>query len=136
MSNYTPKLEYEHPVNGTTTITFELPPQGDPLKRRKRTKGRSTRSSTGQGQYQLNYVDQTFSLDLIFLTKAILDQVEELFDDHASLENNFKYFPSEDELDFFTVVWDGTSKRFDPVAVIASGDDFIYDLKIPLRVDI
>jgi len=136
MSNFIPKFEYEHPTEGTTTITFVLPPQGDPLRRQKRTKGRSTRSSTGEGQYQLNYTDETFSLDLVFLDKAIVDEVEKLFDDHASLENEFKYFPSSDELEFYTVVWDGSSKRFQPRAIIASGDDFIYDLRIPLRVAI
>lgn len=136
MSNFTPKFEYEHPVNGTTVITFALPSQGDPIKKKKRVKGRQTRSSTGQSQYQRNYIDQTFELDLIFITKNVLDQVEELFDDYASLENSFKYFPSSDELDFFTVIWDGSNKAFEPVATIPSGVDFIYDLKIPLRVQI
>ena len=134
--NFIPKLEYEHPTNGTTTITFELPPKGDPLKEIDSIVGRETRSSSGQTQYQYNYTDKSFSLDLTFLSETIKGEVEELFHQIAKFGNAFKYFPSEDEAEFYNVIWPGSKKTFKPIKVIREGTGFIYDLKIPLRVEI
>lgn len=134
MANFIPKIVYTHPVDGVTTINFTLPPEGDPLKKKKQTTGRETRSNNGDTQYQLNYSDQTFKLNFIFLEKTTIDALEKMFDDHASIGEDFNYYPSDDESEFFNVLWPGARKVFAPVKVIRSGADFIYDLEIPLRV--
>lgn len=129
--NFIPKFEYEHPTLGTTTITFELPPENDPLDQRFRVNGRETRSNSGQDQFQFNYVDQTFRLRLVFLTKTLIDEIKTMYDVLAFSGGTFKYFPSNDEVDFFNVVLE--RKEFRPRRVIRSGADFIYDLEIRLR---
>ncbi len=136
MANFIPKIEYTHPVDGLTIIDFDLPPQGDPLKENNQTVGRETRSSSGKTQYQRNYLDISYELDLVFLTKAKIDELQKFFNDHASFGRTFKYYPSNEEVDFFNVIWPGSRKRFRPIRVIASGGDFIYDLTIPIRVEI
>ena len=134
MANFIPKITYTHPIDGATTINFTLPPEGDPINEKFTTAGRETRSSNGNTQYQLNYTDQTFGLNFIFLEKSVIDELQKLFDDHASLGESFKYFPHNDESENFDVLWPGARKKFEPKKVIRSGADFIYDLKIPLRV--
>lgn len=136
MANFIPKFEYTHPTNGATTISLTLPPTGDPLKERFVTNGRETRSNSGKTQYQLNYSDHTFELNLIFLDVTLKNEILEMFQEYASFGNSFKYYPSNDEVDFHNVIWQGSKKTFEPVKVIASGGDFIYDLKIPLRVEL
>ena len=136
MANYIPKIEYNHPIDGATTINFTLPPEGDPLNEKYVTRGRETRSSNGATQYQLNYTDHSFSLKFIFLEKTTIDELQKLFDDHASLGESFKYYPSSDEADFFNVILPGHRKTFAPQKIIRSGSDFIYDLKMSLRVEI
>lgn len=134
MANFKPKFEYEHPTNGTTIITLDLPPTGDPLKESFETNGVESRSNAGKSQYQKNYEDHSFSLTLIFLTKQNIDDLYEMYDSFASFGSIFKYYPSSDEVDFFNVIWPGSKKSFNPVKVIRQGADFIYDLEIPIRV--
>jgi len=132
--NFIPKFEYEHPTLGTTTITLDLPPEGDPLKEKNKVNGKETRSGTGQDQFQFNYEDTEFQLKLVFVTKTILDQLRLMYDVHAKLGKTFKYFQSEDEVEFLDVIW--SKKVFNPVRVIASGSDFIYDFTFDVRVKI
>jgi len=136
MANFIPKFSYVHPVDGATTITLTLPPTGDPLREKSATSGKETRSNLGKTQYQKNYQDHTFELNLIFLTVTEKDALEKMFDDYASFGKSFSYYPSEDESEFFNVIWPGSKKTFEPKKVIVSGSDFIYDLKIPLRVEL
>ena len=136
MANFIPKFTYVHPIDGATTITLTLPPTGDPLKEKISSVGRELRSNAGKTQYQKNYQDQTFELSLIFLSKTLLDELLKLFTDYASFGSTFQYFPSSDEVESFSVIWPGAKKRFQPKKVIASGADFIYDLKINLRVEL
>lgn len=132
--NFIPKFEYVHPINGLTTITLSLPPTGDPLKETYETSGAETRSNSGKSQYQKNYQDHSFELTLIFLSKQEIDDLFEMFNDYASFGSIFKYYQSSDEVEFFNVIWPGGKKNFDPVKVVRSGADFIYDLTIPIRV--
>jgi len=132
--NYIPKFEYEHSTLGTTEVILSLPPQSDPLKEKFVTKGRETRSSSGNDQWQFNYTDQSFTLDLVFVEKDIKDQLKTMYDEVGSKGKSFKYFPSNDEVTSFTVIL--ARKNFDPKRTIASGDDFIYDISISLRVKI
>ena len=134
MANFIPSFEYEHPTLGTTTITLTLPPERDNQNRRKRVDGRETRSNSGQDQFQFNYTDESFQLRLVFLTQAQLDAIETLYDVLAFSGGSFKYFESNDEAAFETVVLE--RKDFRPRRVIREGSEFIYDLDMRLRVKI
>ena len=134
MANFVPKFEYEHPTLGTTTITLLLPPEGDPLDERFRVNGKESRSGSGQDQFQFNYTDHTFNLKFVFLTKTLLDEIKTMLDVLVFGGGEFKYFVSNDESEFETVVLD--RKDFRPKRIIRSGADFIYDLDMRLRVKI
>ena len=135
MPNYIPKISYNHPVDGATDIIFTLPPTGDPLSEKNITSGKETRSNTGKTQYQKNFQDQSFSLSMTFLELSQITALRKFFNDVASFGTTFEYFISSDELESLTCIWPGAKKSFNPVRVIGSGSDFIYDLKIPLRVE-
>ena len=81
MANCIAAFEYESPTLGTTTITLELPAQGDPKKKVRRTSGKETRSNGGRSQYQFNYEDITYTLDLVFLSETLKDKLELMFDE-------------------------------------------------------
>jgi hypothetical protein len=132
--NYIPAFEYVDLSSVTQNFSLTLPQAGDPLKERYRVNGRESRSNSGKSQFQFNYIDNSYSLDLFFLTKTEIDELKAMFDNVGQFGKTFKYFPSSDEVDFFTVYWD--AKRFDPVRTIASAGDFIYDFKMNMRVAI
>jgi len=134
MSNCIPRIEYEHPVDGTTTIQFVMPQSGDPIKEKNRTSGKETRSNGGKTQYQLNYDDTNFSYDFVFLDFDLLEEVRKFWNDYAKQGRPFKLFQHSDEVEFFNCLLPGNSKSFNPQRVIRSGDDFIYDLKLQIRV--
>lgn len=134
MANWTAKIVYTHPSAGSTTITFALPPEGDPFQLKKVAVLKQNESSSGKLQSKHNFNRNTVKIKLVFLTKTILDLLETLFDDHASLGKTFDYYPSTDVGTFHTVTW--AKPTWAPKRTVRSGADFIYDMTIDMREEI
>jgi hypothetical protein len=106
MANFIPKIEWG---DTPTIINFEYVPEGDPFNDRYKTSQRTTYSSLGVAQTQFNYNEKEYRVNFTFITETIKTQFETFFLTHASRGLPFKYFPSNDEIEFLTV----TLKRFD-----------------------
>lgn len=128
MANFIPKFEYED--GGTQTVNLTLPPESDPLGETFNTNQNTTRSNAGKRQTKFNYTDHQFRFTLVFLTKAEVDALKAMYDAVGAVGKSFKYFPSNDEVEFFTIYWD--RKQFNPERTVQSGSDFLYDLPITL----
>ena len=131
MAKFTPKFEYEHPTLGTVTIPLDLPPEGDPIGEANKGVGSTTRSSAGKSQTQFNYIDVGNNFKLVFLTKVQIDALRIMFQTVGARGLSFKYFESSDEIEFVIVYLD--RKDFNPVRIVRSGADYIYDLPMKLR---
>jgi aspartate/tyrosine/aromatic aminotransferase len=133
MANFIPKIEYEHPTLGTQTITFELPPEGDFRSERQRTVARETTSGAGVVQSKFQYIEQTRRLKLVFISSAIEAQFRQFFEDYASRgANEFKYFESNDEVDFETCIL--VKPTYAPKILFREGNDFVYEFNLNFRV--
>jgi len=91
--NFIPKITYNELGTGTPkTITFDSPPEGDPLNERYKPIQKSTRSTGGVKQTQFNYILKQYKLKFIFQTQAVKDAYDDFFINHASQGGKFNYF--------------------------------------------
>lgn len=131
MSDFVPALEYT-PVATPITITFPVPPVGDPLRERIQTNQRTTPSNNGTVQTQFNYNESTINPRFEGLNKTTLDLLRTFFEDHGSLGKEFKWFEDQDSASFITV----TLKRFDfkPIRALPQGTGADFKYKVELRM--
>lgn len=132
MANYIPKIEYEHPTSGTTTINFELPPQGDIYSESIRSRVKETVTGAGVVQAQFQYFDRSINIKFTFITPTIESQVRDFFLVAGKGGFEFKYFPSNDEVDYFTCIL--VKPQYKPKRVVREGTDFIYDFDLRMRI--
>jgi hypothetical protein len=132
MAFHGPKFEYEDPIDGTTTITFPLPPEGDPLRERLRARERTQKSATGISQTQFFYDETSFELRMVFLDETIINDLRKWYYRYAKFGKEFKFFPDSSESLFFNVTL--ARKEFRPSRVRSDGaGGFEYDLKFELE---
>ncbi len=134
MSNFIPKIEYTELGTGTPkTITFDSPPEGDPLGERYSASQRSKRSTGGVRQTQHNYNLKQYRLEFIFQTETVKDEFDDFWLNHAAKGGDFKYFIHSDEVTFETmelVIGSYSPKRPIPSAVLG---EFEYDFKFTIE---
>lgn len=128
MANFIPKIEYTHPIDGATTITFDLPPEGDNINESVRGVGRDSVSSSGSRQTQWNFNQENRTFNFVFLTESLITALRKLYTDHALKGGTFDYYEHSDEVDFITV--ELAKKEFKPNRLTPQGSGFIYDLKM------
>lgn len=127
--NYIPKIQYG---TGPTTITFELPPEGDNLDEIFRANVNKTISTGGVEQVQWNYNEHLISPNFVFLTQSLHDQLETFYLNWASKGKEFKYFESEDEPTYWTVTLD--KNEFTAKKIVCDGlGGFIWDVELKMR---
>ncbi len=132
--NFIPKIEYIELVTGTPkTVTFDSPPEGDPLNERYKAVQNTKRSSGGVRQTQHNYNLKQYKLTFIFQTEATKDAFDDFYLNHASRGGTFNYFISSDEPDFETmelVIGSYSPKRPIPAAVLGEFEyDFVFSIE-------
>ena len=128
--NYKPAIEYtDTPIR----ITFELPPVDDFRDQSITANARTTTSTGGVDQTQFNYNRETRTIKMSFVSEAIKQQYETFFKNHGSKGLEFKYFESEDEVDFITVTLDRLT--FAPTILFPSEtpNEYVYDFTFVLR---
>ena len=132
--NFIPKIEYIELGTGTPkTITFDSPPEGDPLGERYRPVQRSKRSTGGVRQTQHNYTLKQYRFEFIFQTELVKDAFDDFFLNHASKGGAFNYFIHSDEIEFELmelVIGTYSPKRPIPAATVG---EFEYDFKFTIE---
>ncbi len=129
MANYIPKIEYGSP---TTTITFDLPPEGDNLDQRFRANSARSVSSGGVEQTQFNYNEETISPKFVFVSNATKLLIDTFFLNWASHGKEFKYFESSDEVAFRTVTLERA--EYSPKKIVCDGlGGFIWEFELRMR---
>lgn len=127
-----PKFEYEDPIDGTTEILVDLPPEGDPLRERIRTRERTQVSATGVEQTLYFFDEAQYEVRLIFLSKAKVNEFRKWYYRFANRGGKFKFFPDQSLPEFFTCTL--ARKEFRPQRIRSDGaGDFEYDLRITMR---
>lgn len=127
--NYIPKIEYIELNSGTPkTVDFANPPEGDPFNEEFRVKSVSKRSTGGVKQTQFNYTLQRFSIEFLYQSETLKDQMEDFFNNHAARGGAFNYFPSNDEIDFVTMEMVSKVLKFNR-PIPDSNNDFMYSFK-------
>ena len=135
--NFIPKIEYtELTTLDEIVILFDSPPEGDPFNEEVTANTRVTKSNNGTQQVQFNYIERKLSLEFIFQSEIVKAAIDKFVTRHAFRGGKFKYFPSNDELDYeeFTLAQKGIKyDRPIPTGVIG---EFEYDFSLSLeRVD-
>ena len=82
-------------------LSFIYPPTTDDTERvMPKTKKRDSQS--GIRQILTNYIEYKLSLSFSFLTLTELNEIKNFYSTHASLGNEFRYFPDSDEVTYVT----------------------------------
>ncbi len=104
--NFIPRIEY---TVAPLTVDFNLPPRDDFRSESIQASQSTTRSTNGTTQTQFNHNESIQSLVFTFLDEAIFQSFKTFFIDHGSRGLDFKYFESNDEVEFITVTLDSFS---------------------------
>lgn len=115
------------------TITFDSPPEGDPLGERYRATQTSKRSTAGVKQVQHNYNLKEYRLEFIFQSQSVKDAFDDFWLNHASRGGNFEYFIHSDEVESETFelnIRTYSPKRPIPAATIG---EFEYDFRFTIE---
>ena len=113
-------------------VTFDLPPDGDNLRKSLSAKTKLTPSTNGTIQAQHDYTEETFKVSFALVTQAVTDLVEDFMLTHALQGKSFKYFEHFDEVDFFTVTLNKLLFKHDRIIADGSGG-FIQNFTMDLR---
>ena len=131
--NFIPKITYVELVTGTAkTVNFTTEPEADPLNESYRHRARHKRSSSGIKQSQFNYNIKAFRVQFLFESETIKDEVLDFILNHASRGGDFKYFISNDEVEFETFEYISRSFKLSRPIPNGSGD-FEYDFTINIE---
>lgn len=113
-------------------LEFDLPPEGDNINENQKSNIRRTTSTNGQVQHQFNFREESLTINFVFITQAILDDVRTFMETHALKGKEFKYFESKDESDFITVTLDRFV--FSPKKLFPNDTGgFVYDFNMKTR---
>lgn len=128
--NFIPRIEY---TDAPLTVDFELPPANDPRNQKVVTSQRSSTSTNGTVRTQFNYNEETFSPTFTLVSQTVFDQYETFFKNHGSRGFEFKYFESNDEVDFITVTLNSFDLSPTIIAPTTTVGEFIYEFKMRFR---
>ena len=132
MANFIPKIEYIELNTGTPkTITFDSPPEGDPLNEEYSHSTTVTKSNNGTRQFAYNYGDKMYDFEFIFQSQAVKDAVVDFFNNHAVRGGKFNYFIHNDEIESEEMIIEGKKLKLDRPIPNGLGD-FEYDFKLKM----
>ena len=130
MANFIPKIEFG---TGPTTITFDLPPEGDFRSQNFNASEKTSTSNNGTEQTQFNFTEDRLGLSFFFISETIKTQMDNFMLTHALRGLEFSYFESNDEVAFITVTL--RRKRWSPTIMFAEATpgNFIYEFDLDMR---
>lgn len=129
--NFIPKIVYDVGA-GPVTITFDYPPEGDPLSEEIQSKGAEATSHNGTVQYSEYYQEELLKLTFKAVSKTIADQVRTFMKACALKGFEFDYYPHATEAGFDTYTLD--KKRFRLIRNAPDGaNDFTYKFDMRIR---
>jgi hypothetical protein len=126
--NWRPKIIYN-----STTITFDTPPQDDPLNETVKAETAVAISASGVQQINYLYTVEEITVNWALLGSTLLNSLRTFYEDWACKGFEFKYYTSSDEITFntYTLV-DG--EEFSPRRIAPDGsNDFYYDVSLRFR---
>lgn len=127
--NFIPKISYG---SGPTVITFDFPPEKDPVKEELQSVGDEAISANGEEQYIQQYVREIFEINFKMLSKTKLDALRTFFINHASKGLPFDYYVNGTEASFETYTLN--KKEFKPKRTSSDGaNDFNYQVTLEIR---
>ena len=132
MANFIPKIEYIE-LNTLTpkSITFDSPPEGDPLGERFKHSSTVTTSNNGSRQTAHNYIRKEYDIEFIFQSDTVKAAFEDFLNNHAYRGGKFNYFIHNDEVDFEEMGIEGKSVKFRRPIPNGAGD-FEYDFQFKM----
>jgi len=132
--NFLPKIEYiELNTLLPKVISFDSPPEGDPLGESMSVNSKVTKSNNGTKQTQFNYILRKLALEFIFQSETVKAAVDDFLSNHAFRGGSFNYFVSNDEVEYetFTMAQKGVDYgRPIPTEIVG---EFEYDFKLSLE---
>ncbi len=130
MANFIPKIEYIELFTAVAkTITFETPPDGDPIGEEDLISSVVTRSNNGTIQTQFNNIRTKDALQFIFVSKTIKEEVQDMIRKHCSRGGEINYFIHSDEVEFETFKFTDKKLRYRRDLADGAGD-FLYRFKL------
>jgi len=126
MANFIPKIEYIE-LNTLTpkSITFDSPPEGDPIGESYKHSSTVTSSNNGQRQTAHNYVRKIYDIDFIFQSKEIKEAMVDFVNNHAARGGKFNYFIHSDEVEYEEMELEGKGFKLSrpiPAIIPSTGD--------------
>ena len=125
-----PKIEYNNPP---ITIEFEFPPENDFRDQNWNSNSTENRSSNGNTQVTVNYIENVSSLEFTFITEAIKLQLDTFFSTWALHGKSFNYYEDKNNPTFKTVTL--TSRTFKPEILFPSNvlGEYYYKFKMGIK---
>ena len=132
MANFIPKIEYIE-LNTLTpkSITFNSPPEDEPLNEEYSTSSTVTTSNNGQRQYQFNHIRKSYELEFLYQPQSVKDALLDFFLNHAVKGGKFNYFIHSDEVTSEEMEIDGKVIGLDRPIPDGAGD-FEYNFKLKI----
>jgi hypothetical protein len=131
--NFIPKIEYVELSTGTPkSITFDNPPEGDPLNEEYRHSSTVTTSNNGAKQTQHNYAERFYDLEFIFQSETVKNAMVDFINNHAMLGGKFNYFIHSDEVGFEEMTVEGKTFKLKRPIPAATVGEFEYDFKFQI----
>ena len=132
--NFIPKIEYIELGTGLPkVVTFDSPPEGDPLGEAYKPSITKTTSNNGRTQVQFNYIKKVYSLEFIFQSEATKDAYVDFYKKHAIRGGKFNYFISSDEVEFEEFELGSKDLELARPIPTATLGEFEYDFKLAIE---
>lgn len=125
MANFIPKIVYN-----STTITFDVPLEGDPFGEVVKANNVTSRAASGARQNSQLYLEEFLELNFTFVSKTLKDQVSTFFTTWASQKKVFTFYPHSDvSTDSHDYILE--DDKFEPNRILpGASSDFLYEFKL------
>jgi hypothetical protein len=133
MASFIPMIQYiELYTNLAKVITFDSPPEKDPMSEEIKGVYKETVSSSGNYQRQFNYNEQSYDLAFKYQSSATMLKVDDFIKNHALRGGVFDYYISSDELDHEQFRLETNSFKKERPLFEGSGPEFEYNFKFSI----
>ena len=128
--NWIPKIIYG---SGSTTITFDYPPDGMNV-RGLETKGTGavSHSADGSEQTSFNHLEEVSTVNFKMISTSLKDLMDTFMQAHALKGSSFDYYPHNGESTSYEYTL--SSRSFNPTPMaLESGSQFFYSFPLKMR---
>jgi len=133
MADFKPRIVYSS--GPAVTITFELPPEGDPYPEKMQATNITAVSSGGSIQCNQLFQEEILGpIKLTFVTEALANSFRTFFETWGSLKKSFTYYPHGDVSTgsgTYTLV--DNDVQFNRILAGATAGTFLYEFDFTIR---